>query len=238
MKGPTLRVHTLYAQLPQNRQMDVFAPSGMNTRKVILSTNIAETSLTIPGIKYVIDSGVVKRRIYDSKTGLETLRVKKISQDQAWQRCGRAGRESDGFCYRTYTVDEFNQMRTSTTPEILRSNIAATVSVPNNRLYYCHFSCLIIFLFGILSFQVLQLMAIGIDCRKFDFIDCPNNQSIDIAMNHLIALGAVSAGKHPVLTELGRKMALFPLDPKYSRILLTAPSFGCLEEVNLAETSR
>lgn len=75
-------------------------------------------------------------------------------------------------------------------------------------------------------------MAIGIDCRKFDFIDSPNAQSIELALNHLIALGAVNMGKHPELTELGKKMALFPLDPKYSRILLTAPSFGCLEEVN------
>lgn len=80
-------------------------PSAPNTRKVILSTNIAETSLTIPGIKYVIDSGAVKRRVYDSKTGMDTLKVRKISQDQAWQRCGRAGRDSEGFCYRTYTVD-------------------------------------------------------------------------------------------------------------------------------------
>lgn len=127
MKGPTLRVYPLYAQLAQNRQMDVFVPSAPNTRKVILSTNIAETSLTIPGIKYVIDSGVVKRRVYDIKTGMDTLKVKKISQEQAWQRCGRAGRESDGFCYRTYTLDEFKQMQMSTTPEILRSNIAATV---------------------------------------------------------------------------------------------------------------
>lgn len=107
--------------------MDVFLPSAPNTRKIILSTNIAETSLTISGIKYVIDSGMVKRRVYDSKTGMDTLKVKKISQDQAWQRCGRAGRESDGFCYRTYTLNEFKQMPLSTTPEILRSNIAATV---------------------------------------------------------------------------------------------------------------
>lgn len=127
LKGPILRVFPLYAQLAQNRQMDVFVPSSPNTRKVILSTNIAETSLTIPGIKYVIDSGVVKRRVYDSKTGMDTLKVKRICQDQAAQRCGRAGRESEGFCYRTYTRTEFNQMQQSATPEILRSNIAATV---------------------------------------------------------------------------------------------------------------
>ena len=122
-----MRVYPLYAQLAQNRQMDVFLPSAPNTRKIILSTNIAETSLTISGIKYVIDSGAVKRRVYDSKTGMDTLKVRKISQDQAWQRCGRAGRESDGFCYRTYTLNEFKQMPVTTTPEILRSNIAATV---------------------------------------------------------------------------------------------------------------
>ncbi|XP_055301326.1 ATP-dependent RNA helicase DHX33 [Sitodiplosis mosellana] len=204
LKGPILRVFPLYAQLAQNRQMDVFMPSGLNTRKIILSTNIAETSLTIPGIKYVIDSGAVKRRVYDSKTGMDTLKVRKISQDQAWQRCGRAGRESEGFCYRTYTFNEYKQMPITTTPEILRSNIAATV---------------------------LQLMSLGIDCRKFDFIDSPDAQSIELALNQLVALGAVSIGKQTELTELGRKMAKFPLDPKYSKILLMAPQFGCLEEV-------
>lgn len=124
-----MRVYPLYAQLSQSRQMDVFVPSAPNTRKVILSTNIAETSLTISGIKYVIDSGFVKRRVYDSKTGLETLKVRKISKDQAWQRCGRAGRESDGYCYRTYTANEFDRMQLSLTPEILRTNIAATVRI-------------------------------------------------------------------------------------------------------------
>lgn len=127
IKGPTLRVFPLYAQLPQQRQMDVFLPSTANTRKIILSTNIAETSLTIPGIKYVIDSGVVKRRVYESVTGMDTLKVVRISRDQAWQRSGRAGRESDGFCYRTYTLDEFNKMSATTLPEIKRSNITSTV---------------------------------------------------------------------------------------------------------------
>lgn len=78
-------------------------------------------------------------------------------------------------------------------------------------------------------------MAIGIDCRKFDFIDCPNAQSIELALNQLVALGAVSSGKQVELTELGAKMAKFPLDPKYSKVLLMAPSFGCLEEVSMSE---
>lgn len=127
LKGPSVRVFPLYAQLPQPRQMDVFMPSTPNTRKIILSTNIAETSLTIPGIKYVIDSGVVKRRVFDSINGLDTLKVVRISKDQAWQRCGRAGRESDGFCYRAYTEADFEKMSTSTVPEIKRSNVATTV---------------------------------------------------------------------------------------------------------------
>lgn len=134
LKGPTLRAFPLYAQLAQNRQMDVFQPSAPGTRKVILSTNIAETSLTIPGIKYVIDSGVVKRRTYDSVTGMDSLKITKICQDQAWQRCGRAGRESDGFCYRAYTLAEYNDMAVSTPPEILRSNIASTVFIHLNIL--------------------------------------------------------------------------------------------------------
>lgn len=113
--------------------MDVFHPSAPGTRKVIVSTNIAETSLTIPGIKYVIDSGVVKRRTHDAVTGMDMLKVVRISQDQAWQRCGRAGRDSEGICYRTYTHDEYSSMATSTLPEILRSNITATVGF----LYNC-----------------------------------------------------------------------------------------------------
>lgn len=112
--------------------MEVFNASAPGTRKVIVSTNIAETSLTIPGIKYVIDSGVVKRRNYDPVTGMDMLKVVRISQDQAWQRCGRAGRESEGICYRTYTHDEYNAMPISTLPEILRSNITATVSFLRN----------------------------------------------------------------------------------------------------------
>lgn len=107
--------------------MDVFTQSQLGTRRVIISTNIAETSLTIPGIKYVIDSGVVKQRSHDPTTGMDTLKVIRISQDQAWQRSGRAGREADGFCYRTYTVAEYDAMSLSAVPEILRSNIGATV---------------------------------------------------------------------------------------------------------------
>lgn len=185
--------------------MEVFSPSAPGTRKVILSTNIAETSLTISGIKYVIDSGVVKRRVHDAVTGMDSLKVIKISRDQAWQRCGRAGRESAGVCYRTYSLAEYNSMPLSSIPEILRSNISATV---------------------------LQLLALGIDCEKFDFIDAPLPSAIENALKQLRLLGAVKIGKNNELTQLGKNMAKFPLDPKYSKIILSAPNFGCLEEVS------
>ena len=107
--------------------MEVFHQQSPNVRKVVLCTNIAETSLTIRGIKYVIDSGVVKRKMYDSITGMDTLKVVSISQDQAWQRTGRAGRDAAGFCYRMYSYREFKEMPMTSTPEILRSNISSTV---------------------------------------------------------------------------------------------------------------
>lgn len=107
--------------------MDVFNPTAQGSRKVIVCTNIAETSLTISGIKYVIDSGMVKQRSHDPITGMDVLKTVWISQDRAWQRCGRAGRESEGFCYRTYTNAEYLAMPMSVTPEILRANITATV---------------------------------------------------------------------------------------------------------------
>lgn len=95
--------------------------------KAIDVTVIKKRLVYLTGIKYVIDSGMVKRKVYDSMTGMDTLRVTRISQDQAWQRTGRAGRESDGFCYRAYTMNEYRTMSSISIPEILRSNISATV---------------------------------------------------------------------------------------------------------------
>ncbi|CAG2058091.1 unnamed protein product [Timema podura] len=102
-KCAPLKVYPLYSSLPSHMQLDVFRPTAPGMRKVILSTNIAETSVTISGIKYIIDSGMVKNRSHHPGTGLDVLKVQRISQAQAWQRTGRAGRESPGFCYRTYT---------------------------------------------------------------------------------------------------------------------------------------
>lgn len=200
-----LNVHPMYAAMSQHKQMDVFLLAPPLTRKVILATNIAETSITIPGIKYVIDCGKVKVRSYDSVTGVDTLKVASISKAQAWQRAGRAGRMEDGECYRTYTTEEFESMEVNTKPEILRCNLLSAI---------------------------IQLLALGIDVRHFDFLDKPPTDAVERAVHDLIQLDAVvsSQSPTPVLTSLGRKMSKFPLDPKYAKILLSAPNFGCLEE--------
>uniref|UniRef100_A0A336MTZ8 RNA helicase n=2 Tax=Culicoides sonorensis TaxID=179676 RepID=A0A336MTZ8_CULSO len=204
LEGPRIRPFPLYAALPYRKQMEVFAPAVPNTRKIILSTNIAETSLTIPGIKYVIDSGMVKMRTHDPITGIDTLKVSQISKAQALQRAGRAGRESDGFCYRAYTLNEYESMAKATIPEIRRCNLASVA---------------------------LQLLNMDIEYDKFDFIDVPPIEGVKSAVKQLLNLGAINDLLKPKLTDLGKKMCRFPLDPQYSKILLASSSFNCVEEM-------
>ncbi|EAT33470.1 AAEL014256-PA [Aedes aegypti] len=199
-----MRVYPMYAAMSQQAQMDAFTPTAPNARKVILATNIAETSLTISGIKYVIDCGKAKQRAYDPLTGIDTLKVSWISKAQAWQRTGRAGRLEDGFCYRTYSKSDFQAMKEHSTPEILRCSISAST---------------------------LQLLALGIDCREFDFLDKPPPEAIESALLELKNLGAINTVKAPALTALGRRMAKLPLDPKYAKIVLSAPDHNCLDEI-------
>lgn len=202
--APNIRVFPLYSQLPQNKQLECFMTMAQNSRKVILATNIAETSITIPGIRYVIDSGFVKRRVYDLNSGMESLKIVRISQAQSWQRCGRAGRDAEGMCYRTYTTAEMATFEEMPKPEILRSNIYSTV---------------------------LQLLSMGINCKTFDFLDKPSSESVDMAYKQLQLLGAIKTVTFPELTETGKQMAKFPLDPKFSKLLITSQEFGCLEEM-------
>lgn len=204
-KDIAIRVFPLYSALPHHQQLEVFLPSVPGSRKIILSTNIAETSITITGIKYVIDCGMVKSRDFDANTGMETLKIVPISKAQAWQRTGRAGRESEGTCYRTYTKEEYDKLLDQAKPEILRCNITSVA---------------------------LQLLALGIDCEKFDFMDIPSSDSIDAALKELKSLGAITSVKEPGLNVLGRRMAKFPLNPRYSKILLSAQEYDCLDEVS------
>lgn len=199
-----LRVFTLYAQLSQGKQLECFVPTPANVRKVILATNIAETSITIPGIRCVIDCGFVKEKSFNTVDGLDVLKSVRISKAQAWQRAGRAGRDADGTCYRAYTKAEMDSFADATQPEILRTNPTS---------------------------MVLQLLALDIDCNNFDFLDPPLEDGLRSAYKSLDALGAIKTGDVSYITPLGRQMVQYPLDPKYSKLLLTASSFGCMEEI-------
>ncbi|CAJ1064440.1 LOW QUALITY PROTEIN: ATP-dependent RNA helicase DHX33-like [Xyrichtys novacula] len=196
----------LYASLPPLQQLRVFQPAPKGCRKVILSTNIAETSVTISGIKYVIDTGMVKAKRFNPDSGLEVLAVQRVSKAQAWQRAGRAGREDSGSCYRLYTEQEFDNLIPMTVPEIQRCNLAGVM---------------------------LQLMALGIpDVMNFDFMSKPSPEAVRSAVEHLELLGAVERKEGQVLlTALGKKMASFPLEPRYAKTILLSPEFSCSEEI-------
>ncbi|KAL7838138.1 hypothetical protein AOLI_G00265420 [Acnodon oligacanthus] len=203
--GP-MTVIPLYASLPPAQQLRVFQPAPKGCRKVILSTNIAETSITISGIKFVIDTGMVKAKRYNPDSGLEVLAVQRVSKAQAWQRAGRAGREDSGSCYRLYTEEEFDNLVNMTVPEIQRCNLAGVI---------------------------LQLLALGVpDVLNFDFMSKPSPESMRMAVEQLDLLGAVERKDDQVsLTPLGKKMACFPLEPRFAKTILISPEFSCSEEV-------
>ncbi|MED6260892.1 putative ATP-dependent RNA helicase dhx33 [Ataeniobius toweri] len=203
--GPMV-VIPLYASLPPAQQLRVFQPAPKGCRKVILATNIAETSVTISGIKFVIDTGMVKAKRFNPDSGLEVLAVQRVSKAQAWQRAGRAGREDAGICYRLYTEQEFDNLIPMTVPEIQRCNLAGVM---------------------------LQLMALGIpDVMNFDFMSKPSPETVRSAVEHLELLGALERKDGQVfLTALGKKMASFPLEPRYAKTILVSPDFCCSEEI-------
>ncbi|XP_057531100.1 pre-mRNA-splicing factor ATP-dependent RNA helicase DEAH10 isoform X2 [Amaranthus tricolor] len=195
---------SIYASLPSEQQMKAFMPAPSGFRKVILATNIAETSVTIPGIKYVIDPGVVKARNFNPRTGIESLNIIPTSKAQALQRSGRAGREGPGKCFRLYTENEFEKLADSTMPEIKRCN---------------------------LSNVILQLKALGVDdIIGFDFMEKPSRMAIVKSLEELFLLGALTED-YKLSDPIGQQMARLPLDPIYSKALILSSQFNCLEEM-------
>ncbi|KAJ8594004.1 P-loop containing nucleoside triphosphate hydrolase protein [Rhizopogon salebrosus TDB-379] len=195
----------MYAALPPAQQARIFSITPPNTRKCILATNIAETSITIPGIKYVIDTGKCKEKRYLSKDtggGFDTLLTRDITKSSAMQRAGRAGREGPGFCFRLYTEDAFNAMALSAEPEIRRCSLTQSV---------------------------LQLKCLGQDFEAVDFMDPPEIGSVVSALKTLWLLGALD--NYKTLTALGRQMASFPVEPYFARIILASKTYGCTSEV-------
>jgi pre-mRNA-splicing factor ATP-dependent RNA helicase DHX16 len=194
----------IYANLPSELQSKIFEPTPEGARKVVLATNIAETSLTIDGIVYVIDPGFVKENVYNPRTGMESLVVTPCSRASANQRSGRAGRVGPGKCFRLYTKWAFyNELDENTTPEIQRTNLNSVV---------------------------LLLMSLGInDLIEFDFMDPPPAETLIRALEQLYALGAVN--DRGELTKIGRQMAEFPTDPMLAKAILAADKYGCVEEV-------
>ncbi|KAG5776971.1 hypothetical protein H9Q73_009369 [Fusarium xylarioides] len=194
----------IYANLPSELQAKIFEPTPEGARKVVLATNIAETSLTIDGIVYVIDIGYVKENVYNPATRASNLVVVPCSRASANQRSGRAGRVGPGKCFRLYTKFAYmNEMDESTTPEIQRTNLNGVV---------------------------LQLKSLGInELLDFDFMDPPSKDSLIGALNQLYALQALN--HHGELTKVGRQMAEFPTDPLLAKAVLAAGKEGCVEEV-------
>uniref|UniRef100_A0A8D1BZ94 RNA helicase n=1 Tax=Sus scrofa TaxID=9823 RepID=A0A8D1BZ94_PIG len=203
---PSMLVLPLYASLPYAQQLRVFQGAPKGCRKVIIATNIAETSITITGIKYVVDTGMVKAKKYNPDSGLEVLAVQRVSKTQAWQRTGRAGREDSGVCYRLYTEDEFEKFDKMTVPEIQRCNLASVM---------------------------LQLLAMRVpDVLTFDFMSKPSPEHIQAAIAQLELLGALDRKDDQLtLTPMGRKMAAFPLEPRFAKAILLSPTFHCTEEM-------
>jgi ATP-dependent helicase HrpA len=206
-----LDVLPLYARLSSAEQHRVFEPGRFAHsrlgRRVVLATNVAETSLTVPGIHYVIDPGTARISRYSHRTKVQRLPIERISQASASQRAGRCGRTADGVCIRLYTEEDFAARPAFTDPEILRTNLASVI---------------------------LQMAALDLgDMADFPFIDPPDSRNIADGTRLLEELGAFAPGKGSTrkLTDVGRKLARLPVDPRLGRMILAAGQHGCVREV-------
>ena len=218
LKSPRLNyeVLPLYARLSLAEQHRVFSPGSCP--RIVLATNVAETSLTVPGIKYVIDTGTARISRYSARTKVQRLPIERISQASANQRSGRCGRVSDGIAIRLYSEEDFNSRPEFTDPEILRTNLAAVI---------------------------LQMIAIGVvrepgDISRFPFVQPPASRAINDGVNLLRELGALTErprqprkgrGNSATLTAIGRAMAAFPVDPRLARMIIEGGRRNCAKEM-------
>lgn len=201
-----LSIIPFHAALPPEEQLWAFQPArNRDSRKVIVATNVAEASVTIEGVKYVIDSGVVKLRKFDVTQGFDVLAVCPVSQASAIQRAGRAGRTSPGKCFRLYTAQTYHSLPAQTEPEICRTELITVI---------------------------LQLKALGIEnvVKGFEFVDPPSSLLVERALEFLFALGALDESGN-LTNDLGLQMAEMPVEPMMAKILLQSEKFGCSEEI-------
>src|SRR4051794_31730365 len=190
----------LCARLSAAEQHRVFA--SHRGRRIVLATNVAETSLTVPAIRYVVDPGNARISRYSRRTKVQRLPIEPISQAAANQRAGRCGRVAPGICIRLYSEDDFASRPEFTEPEILRTNLASVI---------------------------LQMTSIGLgDVAAFPFVDPPDARSIKDGVALLVELGALDGAR---LTKLGRRLATIPLDPRLARMIVAAEANGCVREV-------
>ncbi|MDP3088114.1 MAG: ATP-dependent RNA helicase HrpA [Methylotenera sp.] len=196
-----IEVLPLFARLSIEDQQKIF--KSHSSRRIVLATNVAETSLTVPGIKYVIDAGLARMNRYSTRAKVEQLQIEKISQAAAKQRAGRCGRVSSGICVRLYSEEDFNGRPEFTEPEILRSSLASVI---------------------------LRMAALKLgDVTEFPFIEAPSSRLVSDGYLLLQELGAVDNKRQ--ITEIGLQLARLPLDPRVARMILAAKREGCLNEI-------
>ncbi|MBZ5737599.1 ATP-dependent RNA helicase HrpA [Nocardioides mangrovi] len=199
---PRTEVLPLYSRLTAAEQHRVFSSHGNATRRIVLATNVAETSLTVPGIRYVVDTGVARISRYSVRTKVQRLPIEPISQASANQRSGRCGRVEAGIAIRLYSEEDFDGRPEFTDPEILRTNLASVI---------------------------LQMASLGLgDIGRFPFVEPPDRRNVQSGVQLLEELGALKTGR---LSQMGRRLARLPIDPRLARMILEAERLGCVREV-------
>lgn len=208
-EGPRgIDVLPLYSRLSAAEQHRVFKPAGNSRRRVVLATNVAETSLTVPGIRYVVDTGVARISRYSARTKVQRLPIEPISQASANQRSGRCGRVAAGIAIRLYSEEDFASRPEFTDPEILRTNLASVI---------------------------LQMTSLGLgDIARFPFVEPPDRRNVQAGLQLLEELNAVATGPDgakPGLTKIGQRLARLPVDPRLARMLIEAERLACVRDV-------